>query len=370
MKPQGPWLIHFTLLAVLSLSSNSSSAFHVGRSAVSDQAVQRSQEQRHNQSPSTSSNSVVTLEPLSLEPLLLVSRKPLLSEKECTLLSQAFLEGVNNNKQKEEGDQVLQSLQQRLDLLIGRNGDAEGVVRPRFLHYEPTNTSPTTNASAELLPDGLHVDNNNGFHFRYLTVLVYLTTNQHGATTFPLAKPMMTMMDADHVDETVGEKAALNAAQSLIDQNMQHTRQKGGNHEASRVVEQAALDLYHNLNNDNKPSAGVRVLPKRGHCTLFSSIDPTTGAADPRSWHGAEQVYDGETKQVLSFFYEVPVEYIASQAAFGAEAGRRYERLKQRVLRENQQQQDRDSSTSSSPLFAKSKRRQALRQERGAVLLQ
>jgi hypothetical protein len=52
--------------------------------------------------------------------------------------------------------------------------------------HESQLQQPSSHGYNRILPDGLHVDTNNGKYFRYLTVLLYLT-NSPAATVFPLA---------------------------------------------------------------------------------------------------------------------------------------------------------------------------------------
>jgi len=260
--------------------------------------------------------------PLSLEPLILVSKEdqPILSERECQTL-------LRRNRDDPRHQKVLSKLQKRIDQLLGRSSDQEGIIQPRYLHYEPDvdvqiSVTDTISSPHRLLPDGLHVDTNNGYWFRYLTVLVYLTSsNQHGATTFPLAKPLQHTPDDDTSLLTV------EAAEYLLQQNIQHTRVESFDtkvRECQKRLLQSALDLYNNSNNGN---TGIRLLPKAGHCAVFASITPE-GTPDPRSWHAAEHVFD-EKKNVLTFFYEIIVTQFDSQVEFGQECWRRYRRLRE-----------------------------------------
>jgi hypothetical protein len=340
------------------------------------------------------------------EPLLLVSHPAypvLLTPEECQLLSDKFSSeesGIIDNQTNtnhQDANLVLQRLQQTLDKLIGRDrGDGDRstsssdnnkeedeedtVVVPRFLNYEPdddhneagesyTSTSKDMEQIQSpaplvpppllpLLPDGLHVDTNNGYLFRYLTVLVYLTTSHHGhgATTFPLVNVVKKNVNnysksvSGHEDED--DASLLESAKRLLDANVMHTKSEQAGltrelQDCQDTLEQAAIALKRNHdhlpqqrnNSSQSPtsapptdmSMGLRVVPQAGHCTVFSSILTKDGTPDPRSWHGSEHVYC-DKKQVLSFFYEIPSSAkITSQRQFGQECHKRYERLLERT---------------------------------------
>jgi hypothetical protein len=311
-------------------------AFQVGRTTAGDVAVhtrpteesiaQQQQQQHSNQRHdprSTSPEKTAAMQALSLDPPIFVSTAPLLSLQECATLSHHFRGSPTVQSQA-----VLVALQQRLDRLLGRS-DAQPVT-PRYLCYEPSSSSVAVTAKASsdwLLPDGLHVDTNNGFLFRYLTVLVYLSTTDSAPTTFPLA--IVSHKDDEPPDESA---AAAAAGQALLDDNRHHTRDANMTgtraHTKVRVLEGAAWDLYRREQDggsgvERDTRVGIRVLPQAGHCVAFFSINGQ-GQTHARSWHGSEILLspkdsgiNNNQKEVLTFFYEVPMSEFQSQLEFG-----------------------------------------------------
>ena len=266
-------------------------------------------------------------------------------------------------------------------------------MEPRFLHYDSIKPAVNTNISSPvkmLLPDGLHVDTNNGYLFRYLTVLVYLTTtSKTGATSFPLARPLSSTSESE-TSIPQQQQILLEAAQMLLNGNIRHTKAQTKSADNSATdptvehrlrLEKAAYDLYRRQQQQQHDSAftvsttrqstltttassslhdpgdGIRVLPRAGHCTIFSSIDSATGQTDPRSWHGAEALIDtsstdcpnnnnnnsnsnsnndeSDCKQVLTFFLEIPVASFDSQMAFGRQAALRYRRISEASMQKS-----------------------------------
>ena len=148
------------------------------------------------------------------------------------------------------------------------------------------------------------------------------TATSGGATTFPLAEKYQNGMQTQgHAEDSV-----LLSAQELVwNENIHHTRISTNKTHIllGRGIEQAALDLYHSetIGAPGRTSPldrGIRVVPRQGHICLFSGLCHD-GYPNPRSWHGGESILaDGATKNVLTFFYEVPVTpEVSSRAAFG-----------------------------------------------------
>ena len=227
----------------------------------------------------------LTLVPLSDAPLLLVSSRPLLTNEECGILCRNFEQGPS-----EEGDFLLKRVHQQIDNLTGCPSHDGEAVLPRYVSYPPSqNDNP-------LLPDGLHVDTNNGRLFRHVTALLYLTNNANGATTFPLAGSKDTKLER--------------IAQAMLDSGVTHTRAEAADNQNFRVLEQAAHDLY-----DGKSNVGLRVLPSMGKLCVFCNI-LQDGKPDPFSLHGGEAGND-EFKAVLTFFKETPLSTFTSRQEFG-----------------------------------------------------
>lgn len=206
----------------------------------------------------------LTLVPLSTKPLIMVSSQPIANKEECGLLMNFFnllASSKNALPQRHDAWPILERrIQNQLDTLLDSpRHKGESALPRRYVIYHPeqpcdeAGTGCTPGASTrilqkKLLPDGLHVDtNNNSKHFCHITTLLYLTTNEDGATTFPLA----------NADESLD--AAILAAASLISQEMTHAQMLNANTEQCELLEEAALKLYAN---DNK--SGNRVLPEEG----------------------------------------------------------------------------------------------------------
>ena len=319
----------------------------------------------------------ITLVPISRNPVILRTSAPILkSQEECDAVA-AFFEymadgasaNANNDDQDssepdnellERGAELFQFLQRTINELVGGSNDDTESALPRFLTYDPQD--PPIGGSAptcdELLPDGLHVDNNNGMHFRYMPVLFYLTSNNAGATTFPLATPL-SREDVDGRDltststtfATSATKDMEVSAQELIESGIYHTRGhhhgklRGGETEQSTqtataldIIEHAAVDLYQSQNQGGQRTSshgrGVRVLPEAGYACAFLNLDES-GCPDPLAFHGGESLLDvwGDGKQkkqkkLLTFFREVPVQEFKTRDDFVEKAnGRRDEIL-------------------------------------------
>lgn len=322
----------------------------------------------------------ITLVPVSRNPVILRTSAPILkSQEECDAVA-AFFEymadgasaNANNdeldssepdNELLERGAELFQFVQRTINELVGgSNDDAESAL-PRFLTYDPQDlpiggSAPTCD---ELLSDGLHVDNNNGMHFRYMTVLFYLTSNNAGATTFPLATPLH--VSCEHVDckdltstSTTFATSATNEmevlAQELIENGIYHTRGhhhgklRDGETEQSTqtataldIIEHAAVDLYQSQKQGGQRTSshgrGVRVLPEAGYACVFLNLDES-GCPDPLAFHGGENLLDvwgdGEQKKLLTFFREVPVQEFKTRDDFIEKANERRDEILQRYF--------------------------------------
>ena len=407
-----PWRDYYLFLLLLlygSYASNSCAAFQVKRpnffhaadagpprqTVEAHQVAQQAQVQQPHTIPSVhldKKQSTVRLvrgskpcrlKLLSREPYLWVSQDPLLSQGECEMLSQYHASSQTTPDEHEEAQRILSCLRKRLDFLLGGQIEKDSAMEPRFLHYDSIKPAVNTNISSPvkmLLPDGLHVDTNNGYLFRYLTVLVYLTTtSKTGATSFPLARPLSSTSESE-TSIPQQQQILLEAAQMLLNGNIRHTKAQTKSADNSATdptvehrlrLEKAAYDLYRRQQQPydsaftvtttrqstltttassslHGPGDGIRVLPRAGHCTIFSSIDSATGQTDPRSWHGAEALIDtsstdcpnnnnaeSDCKQVLTFFLEIPVASFDSQMAFGRQAALRYRRISEASMQES-----------------------------------
>ena len=130
--------------------------------------------------------------PISLYPIILSSSEPILSKKECEILMNNNVDDEVNNGNAEkikEKEEIMTKVKSIIDKLTNCPSH-DGEKPPRLLKYDSINHK--SNVDSNIIPDGLHVDINNGMLFRHLTTLLYLTdedvdaNNLGYATTFPL----------------------------------------------------------------------------------------------------------------------------------------------------------------------------------------
>jgi hypothetical protein len=317
----------FTLcLAVASLKHAGTLAFQAGPGssvAIQSSTVDVKRLIKHERKLSNGAQN--SLIPLSAWPLILVSSQPLLTEDECSIISHYCQQNLSPSGTVEmeetfsRGAQILQRTQHFLDDILARPC-GEAPVLPRYLTY--TSSDAPIDSVEALLPDGLHVDTNNGFLFRYLTVLLYLTDCDSSATTFPLAKSITTVSKS--VSNREREAELLLAAEELLDTNTHHT----GFDERDTKCRQIDEAAWHVYKRNEASSFGFRVLPRQGYITAFFGI-AADGSPDPRSWHGAEALEPGEKKDILTFFYEVPFTF-SSKNEFARLVGERKQALLER----------------------------------------
>merc|ERR1719343_665138 len=309
--------IRFQSLQSATQSIQSTKTFHSTRlfsspSSILTKEVTKQCNEYENDRESSSQN--VTLIPLSRQPLILTSSGPILSKEECEILTK---ECGSNNGNDENKEKILTKVKSIIDTLTNCPSH-DGEIPPRLLIYDPVSIS-TDN---DIIPDGLHVDVNNGKLFRHMTILLYLTDNDRNlgcATTFPIA---VTIDKKLHNDKN----HLIQAAKNLIDNKIYHTQSKEEKYQNDlNLLEQAAVNLY-NLEqckeNERSNHFGIRVIPKAGSiCVFYSLLD--NGMPDPLSFHGGEscigrdnhsgKANDGDdlssesNKIVLSYFKEIPL---------------------------------------------------------------
>lgn len=288
------------------------------------------------------SQKIISLTKENSDPLLLTSSQPIISSSECKTLidycqsklqvdsqSGMLCTSCDINREifeqdlieRKKGAIILKNVQQMLLETLGLN-EQEGVM-PRYIFY----TDEDCSMDETLLPDGLHVDSNNGKFFRHWTVLLYLTSNQHsGATIFPL-------IGNNHIDDVqVSDiKIALDAAENLIASGVYHTRMENMTHEQKVLAEKMENYAISSMIHD---SGSTRVMPREGNVCIFSGIRHD-GYPHPASFHGGESLLkmkikgrDEKEKHVLTFFYEVPVGTFNSRIELGMRVKEREERFK------------------------------------------
>lgn len=237
----------------------------------------------------------LTLVPVCRKPIILESSKPLLTSLECRQILDFFEDGDFHFDTA--GGQALERVKLKIDELVGCPSD-HGEF-PLFIDYDPVDVyGPSCQqvdslAAKELLPNGLHVDANNAENVRYVTCILYLTTNlnQGGATIFPLA-------NVDGATSFRPEtKSAIDAAKTLLLSGTMHTSENNGIDEIA--LEQAALDHYNGVSD-----VGYRVIPETGKLVVFCNVGPD-GSPDPLAFHSGEGLLK-EPKYLLTFFKNVP----------------------------------------------------------------
>jgi len=255
----------------------------------------------------------VTLVPLSREPLLLQSSFPLLTHEECNILVAHF-----EKEPSFESTRLLHFVTQKIaELTLSPTHDGEPQC-PRYITYEPRHWSLSSDSHPnDILPDGLHVDTNNGKLFRHITALLYLTSSESGATMFPLAVPM-----APDLQGSDTHRSAIHASQTLLKNNIHHTLK-----EKDQVYSTTLLETARHVYHGNSTTTGIRILPQQGHVIVFFNLD-RNGSTDPWSWHGGEFLRD-QKKALLTFFKEIPLSTFRNQSELGQRA---YE-AKQRILK-------------------------------------
>ena len=185
------------------------------------------------------------------------------------------------------------------------------------------------------------------------TVLVYLNSCiKSGGTTFPLAQPISdqirqldgvyaagpgsfnsmvrSVRKPDSMEERPISEGQLAAEQLIYQHNIQHTRisKDGSILQLGKAVEDIATALY---NDPDSALTGIRVLPRQGHVCIFSGLTED-GWPNPNSYHGGEVVCRGESKDILTFFFEIPEEAIQTRQDFAEQVVQRERTFMQRHL--------------------------------------
>lgn len=287
---------------------------------------------------------IISLTKQHSDPLLVTSSHAIISPSECkTLIKYCqsklqidFHSGMLCNScdikpetfeqdliERNEGAMILKEVQQMLLETLGLN-EWEAVM-PRYIYY--TNEDCFMDETERLLPDGLHVDSNNGKLFRHWTVLLYLTSNPYsGATVFPLIGN--NHMDDDKLSEM---QNAIDAAEQLITSGVYHTRMENMTHAQQALAQKVESYALSSMTHER---GSTRIVPREGNLCIFSGIRHD-GYPHPASFHGGESLLKmrmnnmGDTeKHVLTFFYEVPVGTFSSRVELGMRVKEREEKFK------------------------------------------
>jgi len=290
--------------------------------------------------------------PLSETPLLLLqSSTPIISREGCLLLSRYFDQQSNADEndrayQLDKVDihraetllRVVHDVIDKLTNCLKHDGEMQ---MPRYVRYDSVIIDEKSMLYPSifrdiLLPDGLHVDTNNGKLFRHLTAILYLTDSVEvggyfvsgGGTTFPLAVPFG--------EKGTGESNKLqDAGRHLLRRGIHHT--KGDKSEYSGLIENAALNVFNShvvkketfASNERHGNnslietkhCGIRVMPSVGKLIYFHNVDDD-GLPDPLSFHCGEELITllpndadpinlsilANTKRILVFFKEIPMQ--------------------------------------------------------------
>ena len=297
-------------------------------------------------------NKVIEMEPLSCPPLLLMqSSDPIISNEQCETLIKYFDhitaavlgDATHNNldaMQINSAQSLLEDVHDLIDKVTNcPRHDGESLI-PRYVRYNPNLInneilSDSRKLRDALLPDGCHVDTNNGKLFRHITAILYLTDNPSddlnfgGGTTFPVARPWIGRDIA--TDDVMNDNTLLSSAKRLLERNVHHTKadEDQSANSDGRQLEMAGVDAFNkdaannNVQNSNK---GLRVMPKAGRLIFFHNINDD-GMPDATSFHGGEELISiladeqsnpnfDRTKNILVFFKEVPVKSFTDFQSF------------------------------------------------------
>lgn len=298
-------------------------------------------------------NEMPQMIPLSNPPLLLLqSSTPIISREECNILSRYFENEAASkdstyafSEDQERAKAILHRVTHTIDLVTNcRSHESERQI-PRYVRYDAKASSLDQLMSRDfidvLLPDGLHVDTNNGQLFRHITAILYLTDNQNeyvgdfksefmvgGGTTFPLAVPYGSQ----------GTAPFTNSGANLLSRDIHHTKAANGDLQDpdQQHLEQTAVDVFyrdvrecfrasHHIIDNRRTEIGIRVTPQAGKLIYFHNIG-NDGKPDPISFHGGEELINiGEEtgaanfKSILVFFKEIPLEKITDIESFAEE---------------------------------------------------
>lgn len=333
-------------------------------------SIQHRRDTTTNNNPTTKlpriSERSVQLEVISYNPLLLMSTGPVLTSEECqhlicthekkALLQTSTATTTPNTTEQDEARTVeilleLNYLMAQLTNCPHHEGETEC---PRYISYHAQSVVSTSDLSSpsNLLPDGLHLDINNGKLFRHITALLYLTDNHSsnddfvtfgGATTFPFAIPCFCLPNNKtttslplHATTTTTapteECTSIESCVRLVKRGIYHTSKlqqvlPPKNSTAQDVdtllllesdrthIEQAAtelflyqqamtitttnnMDLSFPFNNTilcqsksiTHGNMGIRMTPQKGRLCIFYSWGDD-GRVDPRSFHGGEAIF-------------------------------------------------------------------------------
>lgn len=287
------------------------------------------------------SDETIQMTPLSCPPLLLLqSSSPILSSEQCAALIEYFnhntaTEGAAHDYAKS----LLGDVHDIIDKVTNCPRHDDETKLPRYVRYYPRLINEeilfdSKRLNDVLLPDGCHVDTNNGKLFRHITAILYLTDNASdncnfgGSTTFPLAMPWI---GGGTAADKVNDNALLSSATRLLERKIHHTKADSDQSAISdgRRLEMACVNSF-NRDQANKNAShntmGVRVMPQAGKLIFFHNINDD-GMPDATSFHGGEELINiladeqsnrsaGRTKDILVFFKEISIGSFSDMNSF------------------------------------------------------
>ncbi len=302
------------------------------------------------------SDETIQMTPLSCPPLLLLqSSAPILSNEQCATLIEYFdhiaaTGGAAHNHDETHTKMVyakslLDDVHDIIDKVTNCPRHDGETKLPRYVRYHPRLIDEETLFDSKrlndvLLPDGCHVDTNNGKLFRHITAILYLTDNASddccfgGGTTFPLAMPWKLGGDAATETKMNDHALLLNSATRLLERKIHHTKadiDQSPNSDGRRL-EMAGVDSFNrdhamkNIAPASYNNMGLRVMPQAGRLIFFHNINDD-GMPDATSFHGGEELINiladqptnrsvGRTKEILVFFKEIPCSSFSDMDSF------------------------------------------------------
>ncbi len=250
-----------------------------------------------------------TMIPLSEQPMLLVSSKPLLSRDECNIviqyleltkdgnrdpLNDVFFEkdgnyvfstaheskiNNNNNNNSDDGNNtykkainddgnetfyeqarnIIYRVRSEIDRLTNSKSHSGDFALPRFLSFKVEQIPDPSKDGVKqtlhsLLPDGLHSDNVNDMYTRHISALLYLSdevdecdVEENGLVGGSTTFPLALPLGQNPNDKTAFDKRVEEASMKLIKSNILHTGKRDWENGELEctLLESAAYSVFH-----------------------------------------------------------------------------------------------------------------------------